>query len=312
MIVLWGLPGDRPLAAVRNVLRRWGCPVVFLDQHAVHETDVELSVGPTVKGTLWIRDQAVDLNTITALYPRLYDVRLLPCLKNEEPGSQAWQHALAVDDILMSWAELTSALVVNRPSAMAANSSKPYQLAWIRSFGFKVPETLMTTDPSAVLQFWQCYGTVIYKSMSGIRSIVTRLTPEDRERLENVVWCPTQFQRYISGIDYRVHVIGKEVFACTIVSEADDYRYAARKGKVATIQACELPEAIANLCKELAVAMDLQVIGVDLRCTPDGQWYCFEVNPSPGFTYFQQATKQPMDEAIAKLLGGHDIFSSQY
>src|SRR5579859_6226180 len=99
MIVLWGLPGDRPLAAVRNVLRRWGYSVVFLDQHAVHETDVELSVGPTVRGTLWIRDQVVDLNTITALYPRLYDVRLLPCLKNKEPSSEAWHHALAVEDI---------------------------------------------------------------------------------------------------------------------------------------------------------------------------------------------------------------------
>jgi len=44
------------------------------------------------------------------------------------------------------------------------------------------------------------------------------------------------------------------------------------------------------------------VAGVDLRCTPDGRWYCFEVNPSPGFTYFQQKTDQAIDEAIARLL----------
>lgn len=91
-------------------------------------------------------------------------------------------------------------------------------------------------------------------------------------------------------------------FRTSVAPVGIGYEYAAQKGKAVTIQACELPEAIANRCKELAVAMDLHVIGVDLRCTPDRQWYCFEVNTSPGFTYFQQATNQPMDEAIAKLL----------
>jgi len=48
--------------------------------------------------------------------------------------------------------------------------------------------------------------------------------------------------------------------------------------------------------------MSLAVAGIDLRRTPDGQWFCFEVNPSPGFIYYEQATGQPMAEAIARLL----------
>jgi D-alanine-D-alanine ligase-like ATP-grasp enzyme len=48
--------------------------------------------------------------------------------------------------------------------------------------------------------------------------------------------------------------------------------------------------------------MKLIVAGIDLRHTPAGKWYCFEVNPSPGFTYYQAATHQPIDEAIAQLL----------
>jgi len=48
--------------------------------------------------------------------------------------------------------------------------------------------------------------------------------------------------------------------------------------------------------------MSLVLAGNDLRRTPDGQWFCFEVNPSPGFTYYEQATGQPIADAIASIL----------
>jgi glutathione synthase/RimK-type ligase-like ATP-grasp enzyme len=51
--------------------------------------------------------------------------------------------------------------------------------------------------------------------------------------------------------------------------------------------------------------MRLTVAGVDLRWAPGGAWYCFEVNPSPAFSYFAQATGQPIARAIARLLAGH-------
>jgi D-alanine-D-alanine ligase-like ATP-grasp enzyme len=46
----------------------------------------------------------------------------------------------------------------------------------------------------------------------------------------------------------------------------------------------------------------LPVAGIDLRRTPQGEWYCFEVNPSPAFAYYEAATHQPIAEAIAGLL----------
>jgi D-alanine-D-alanine ligase-like ATP-grasp enzyme len=59
---------------------------------------------------------------------------------------------------------------------------------------------------------------------------------------------------------------------------------------------------VAEQCYSLARSMDLPVAGIDLRHSPDDDWYCFEVNPSPGFTYYQDATGQPLDDAIASLL----------
>ena len=48
--------------------------------------------------------------------------------------------------------------------------------------------------------------------------------------------------------------------------------------------------------------MNLPLAGIDLRRTPQGEWYCFEVNPSPAFTYYEQITGQPISQAVALLL----------
>jgi RimK-like ATP-grasp domain len=302
MILLWGLEEDTPLAAVRKVLCQLGAPVTFINQRTVLDTEIELRVSDTVEGYVSINAQVIDLSSITAAYMRPHDTLRLPAVKHAGCGSAAWQHAVSVDDALLSWAELTPALVINRPAAMASNNSKPYQAIHIQSFGFAIPDTLLTTDPKAVREFLNRHGTVIYKSISGVRSIVSRLGLNQAEHLEDVTWCPTQFQQYIAGNDYRVHVVGEEVFACEIMSVADDYRYASRHGITVEIRPYPLPKDVADRCKALAKSMELCVVGVDLRCTPEGRWYCFEVNPSPAFTYFQDASGQVIDEAIARLL----------
>lgn len=308
LILLWGISEESPLAAVYSELTHLGIPTVFLDQRDILDTEIELSVSDVlqlpVQGQISTWYQKIDLTEVTAAYLRPYDSRRLPQIAEAGANSPAWQHAIAVDDTLMSWSEITPAFVVNRPSAMAANGSKPYQLEQIRSLGFKVPQTLVTTDPEAVRAFWEFHGNIIYKSISGIRSKVSRLGVEHLERLDNVSWCPTQFQQYIPGKDYRVHMVGTEVFASKVISQADDYRYAAENDESTEIRACHLPEKVEQQCRRLAKAINLPLCGIDLRQTPEADWYCFEVNPSPGFTYYQQFTGQPISTAIANLLSG--------
>jgi RimK-like ATP-grasp domain len=299
-ILLWGLSIDPPLAVVRDALKRMGCRVMLLDQRDVLDTEVDFVVGSSVEGRLRAGQNTIKLNEVKAVYPRPYDLSDLPAIASSGPGSEAWQHALAVQDILNSWTEITPALVVNRPAVAEANGSKPYQSLWIESLGFRIPETLITTDPDVAVEFWKQHERVIYKSLSGVRSIVSRVTDEHIARSADVASCPTQFQHYVPGIDYRVHLVGDEVFACRILSDADDYRLSNSRVEM---QSCELPEEINALCRSLVMSMDLLVAGVDLRCTPDGDWYCFEVNPSPGFTYFQGRTGQPIADAVARLLG---------
>jgi glutathione synthase/RimK-type ligase-like ATP-grasp enzyme len=70
--------------------------------------------------------------------------------------------------------------------------------------------------------------------------------------------------------------------------------------------ACELDAELADRCRTLSRALGLEVAGLDLRQSPDGDWYCFEVSPSPAFTYFQARTGQPIDLAIARMLAAAD------
>jgi glutathione synthase/RimK-type ligase-like ATP-grasp enzyme len=147
---------------------------------------------------------------------------------------------------------------------MSSNNSKPYQTELIRAAGFDVPHTMVTTDASTALEFWEKHGTVIYKSISGVRSIVTRLRQEHRERLPDVSHCPTQFQEYIHGTDIRIHVVGEEVFGCEILSDADDYRYPLLPGAGVQVRSYRVPRDLADRCRRLAAARSQSLSRVQL------------------------------------------------
>jgi hypothetical protein len=300
MILLWGLEDDPPLNAVRHALDRLDQQYFLLDQRAVGRTEVEFNVGRELTGRVCCDGRNLRLECVSACYIRPDDSRGIVAAGDADTGQAALEHALQTADVMLSWSEITPALVINRPSAMGSNSSKPYQLELIRQVGFLTPETLVTTDPEELLKFWKQHGQIVYKSVSGVRSIVSRFTAEKLPRLPDLATCPTQFQQYILGVDYRVHVVGDALFASEVHSSNDDYRYG-----LSEVFPCGVPEEVADRSIALAAALGLTVAGVDLRRTPEGTWYCFEVNPSPGFTFYDRLEGSPIATSVAALLSSH-------
>jgi hypothetical protein len=49
----------------------------------------------------------------------------------------------------------------------------------------------------------------------------------------------------------------------------------------------------------------LAIAGIDLKVTRDNRVYCFEVNPSPAYSYYESNTGQPISSAVADYLAGH-------
>lgn len=300
MILIYGRPCERPLAAVAAACRRLRFEHVVLDERELAGAEVRLHArGGEAGGTLDHDGWSLDLAAVRGVYLRPFGAAASAVGAGADELAAAWR----AEHALRTWTETTGARVCNRLSAMGSNGSKPYQALLIRRF-FSVPATLVTNDPDEVRRFRARHGRVVYKSCSGVRSIVTELGDADDERLDRIRWCPTQFQARVEGRDVRVHVVGDRVLATAADADAVDYRYASRQGSEAELSAVELPADVADRCVALAASLGLPFAGIDLKFTPDGDVVCFEVNPSPGFTYFEEETGQPIAESVARYLAG--------
>jgi len=308
MILLCGIPSESPLALVGEALDSICAPYLWFNQRHFASSDMAFDIDERgITGWLEIDGQGVPLESVTGVYSRLMEHAKLPELRGQAADSPARRHCDALHDTLGRWTEISPARVVNRVAPMGSNSSKPYQAQLIRQHGFEVPASLITTDAHEVLAFRDQHKKIIYKSISGVRSIVQAFDDADLGRLASLRWCPTQFQQYVPGTDVRVHVVDDEVYATRIESEAVDYRYAKKQvGEPARLSAMELDDDVAERCVALTRGLGLVFSGIDLKFAPDGRIYCFEVNPCPGFSYFELNSGQPIALVVARHLAMAD------
>jgi glutathione synthase/RimK-type ligase-like ATP-grasp enzyme len=286
VILVWGPADDPPVERIVSILKARAAELVHVHENNLATLNYDVTLGASVTGWFEAGGRTVRIDELTGIYVRPGDL----------PAGRLPAAAL---DVVASCAPAT---VVNRPSAGRSNWSKPFQSRLIAAAGFAVPDTLVTTDPQAARAFLAHHERIVYKSISGIRSIVATLGPGDGDRLDGVATGPVQLQQWIAGRDVRVHVVGEIWFATAIDSRADDYRYGARDGAEPCLAPLEIPAALGERLVTLTKDLGLLVSGIDLRVTPGGNWICFEVNPSPGFTFYEDATDQPIAEAIADLL----------
>lgn len=307
MIVLAGIPSESPLAMVARALDELGVDYRHFNQRRVAECAIDWTADARgVTGTLQLEGESFDLAEVEAVYLRLMDDSCLPEIEPLAVDDPVRLRARAFHEAFTRWCEIAPARVVNRAEPQGSNGSKPYQAQLIARHGLLPPPTLVTTDPAAVRAFRAKHGRIIYKSISAMRSIVRELENADLDRIGAIGWCPVQFQARLDGLNVRVHVVGNEVFPTAIESTHLDYRYAKRHGGSSELRPAKLPRAIADKCVALTADMGLAFSGIDLLHADDGRWYCFEVNPSPAFSYFQANTGQPIALALARHLAGID------
>jgi hypothetical protein len=306
-VLLAGIPSEPPLRLAIEAAEALAIDHLVLDQRHAAGHDLVLDAGPAgLDGELALAaapgGRRLALAAVAGVYVRLTDPAVLP--PAGAPTSDAAARAGAFCELFDAWLDLAPCRVANRPRAMASNGSKPYQSQLIARCGFRVPATLVTNDPDAARRFAARHGRVVYKSTSSVRSVVRELTPEALARLDRVRRLPTQFQELVPGVDVRVHVVGAATFACEARSDAVDYRYAARDGSEVRLRPLDLDGDVQAACLALAAALDLPFCGIDLRRAPDGSWACFEVNPSPAYSWYEEETGQPVARALVRHLAG--------
>ncbi len=300
MILVLAAESDPMGARVASGLEQAGASFCFLSVHDIPgEVRLSLSCDPQRNALILADGSRLEAGEITAIFHRVgfSNFQVYEEFSDEEVRyvNAACQMALA------PWLNTFAGLVVNRPVHSGSNASKPYQIGLIAEHGFAVPHTIVTNSPGRAREFYESspYG-VIFKSISYHRSIVQRMGPDDLGRLETLRVCPLQLQGYVEGYDVRVHVVGEQAFASRILSSESDYRY----DKTSEVTAFELPQALADQCVGLARSLHLPLAGLDLRITPEDDVCCFEVNPSPAFSWYEDRTGQPITEAVVDLLMG--------
>jgi glutathione synthase/RimK-type ligase-like ATP-grasp enzyme len=315
-VVVWGADSDSPTALVLAALARRHADVLFMDVRSPERQKVAIEVGGHLPGGIdgWLEadGRRVPFDRIDGVYVRPIEPELVPELRDLRDDGPELRHARELFDSMTALTEVLGRdrplQVLNRLSAMASNSSKPYQAQAIVAHGFSTPDTLITDDPAEAIEFAgrHAHAGTVYKSSSGVRSIVTPFDPvADAERLERIRWCPVQFQERIPGPDVRVHVVGDRAYAAEVTTTALDYRYARRQvGSDAVLVPYALDDDVTERCVRLATDLGLPFAGIDLKLAGDGRIVCFEVNPSPGFSWFEQTTGLPIAAAVAQLLAG--------
>jgi glutathione synthase/RimK-type ligase-like ATP-grasp enzyme len=184
--------------------------------------------------------------------------------------------------------------------------NKPSQLALMASVGARVPETLISDDPRAVLEFARG-RRVVYKPTTG-GALAVELDEAMKADLELIVAAPVIFQEWVSGDDVRVTLVdGRIVSSVAVVTPEGtlDYRsdpdYA--RGKTAYREVA-LPEEIARAVKDAARVLGLSLAGIDVRIDRDRpqRYAVLEANPSPTYLDIELKMGHMISDALIDAL----------
>jgi glutathione synthase/RimK-type ligase-like ATP-grasp enzyme len=243
----------------------------------------------SVKSFWWRRPQPLILD------PRIRDQTHREFAYNE------WRTAL-----YGMW-QSTDCLWVNDISKDQSAENKPYQLTVAKRTGLLVPETLITNNSSEAVNFWtQHQGKVVFKTFSATDRAwrETRpLTQETLSLISTVHYAPVIFQEYIGpALDVRITIIGDEIFAAETRTNEGEYQYDWRMSIASSWKEHDLPGEVKDLLLKYMKGLGLEYGSIDMRLTPDGQYYFLEINTAGQFLFIEYEVRLPISDAIAKHL----------
>ena len=248
---------------------------------------------------------------------RLFRIRGGDCTGMRPVGSIFVRHAVArtLDTMhLNKMGELQSNLnrmllfcscpIINSPANSYSNYSKPYQLGLMAKAGFDIPKTLVTNQAAEARRFYKvCGQQVIFKGVSNVMTFAQLLKPEHFGRLALLPNSPTLFQEYISGADYRVHVVGDRTFCTRLQAANEDYRQSALiEDEEISAESAQLPESVLRRCIAFTRQLGLIVSGIDFKESRNGRLVALELNPFPQFTFYEGRSGQPITKSVVDFL----------
>ena len=269
-------------------------------------------------GKLSLRHSGIKLDDVGAVWyrkPRTVTTNMLTVAESFKPYAvSAIRRHMG-----MFLGAFNSALWISDYYAIERAENKAWQLEAASKLGFNVPETLITSDASRARAFITRQGTCIVKPQTSEIPVVdgqaqsffaTRISRDAMPDLSRLHLAPAFFQQSIEATyDVRVTVVGDKVFAARIVNDKldafsaiRDWRIGHYKGDMLFKAYEDFPAATAQQCVEHVKVMGLNYGAIDLVADKKGKLWFLENNPNGQWAFIEQATRQPIGQALAGLL----------
>jgi len=315
-ILLLSYKEDSTALRILEQVKRRQYPVILMDtaDFPLHiQLDARIGAGELWWGNFvyeGLRYHLTDIRSILSRRPRQYQGNTaMPEIIQAFEQSEAYR---GMGGILRS----LDCLWVNPLDAQRRAGFKPLQLQKASELGFRIPKTLITNEPAAVLDFFEeCHGKMISKTIHGNffagggdtyyilhTSVVLQ---EHLQRIERVRATAHLFQEYIEKkIELRCTIIGNTVLTVAITSQQGrctqiDWRASYQDLRYSVYS---LPAAIEKLCIQITQSFDLVYGAIDMIVTPNDEYVFLEINPGGQWEWLAAETGLPFAETIADVL----------
>lgn len=201
---------------------------------------------------------------------------------------------------------------VSPPDVLQAARWKLPQLALAKRLGFRVPATLITTDPDRIERFRQAGSTVIkavgdaiVATRQGERHGHTHALSAD-EPLDGVRAAPVLAQRLVAKVaDIRATVVGRSVFAVRITLPPGapiDFRITPPED--AHYEVVVLDETVVAKIRAFVGSFGLRFAAFDFAEDEHGELWFLECNPNGQWAWLEPPTGLDITGALVDLLTG--------
>lgn len=198
----------------------------------------------------------------------------------------------------------------------ATHANKMLQLRWAEAIGLKVPEYLLTTERSELLDFQRQHGDIITKVidapiffLSEETALPTFTTKVEREQILELPeqFSPSIFQKLVpKKCEIRSFFMDDTFYSMAIFSQRDDqtkvdFRKYNWKKPNRNIP-FRLPAELEHQLRKLMQKLDMYSGSFDIILTPDGEYVFLEVNPVGQFGMVSIPCNYYLEKKIAEFL----------
>jgi glutathione synthase/RimK-type ligase-like ATP-grasp enzyme len=314
-ILLVGRRIDPHIVMISKELSKLGEDYVIIDEFHTNDFFTVKFDGGSLKGEININNKSYHVDKIKSVW-NSSPINIIVD-KNIVKNSHEF--------IAAEWSEGISSLLnairarwVNHPETLSDTSHRLKQLQLAQSIGLRTPNTMITSNPNELAEFFNEYHQNIVaktlhssKVLQPNRIIFTRkITRDDFKYAKRLVYAPCMFQEYIDKkTEYRVTIIGNTIHAVEIDSQRSkrtlhDWRGYRRDDEISYAKT-SLPKNIETKLLRLMETMNLKFGAIDLIKTHNDDLVFLEVNPVGRWLWIQQITGINIAKDIALFLGAN-------